>query len=103
MRERSFMQPKGKAMQSDLSATPQLIAEFDMAESAARINLRKQPRIAETIIQAFLFLCGAISVLTTNGIIYVLGQEAWLFFSRPEVGAVDFFTKIKWQPAILEF
>ena len=67
------------------------------------INLKKRLRLGEALIQWFLFACGAVSILTTIGIIYVLGQEALLFFSRPEVSIIDFFTKIKWQPAIGEF
>jgi phosphate transport system permease protein len=74
-----------------------------MAEYAARASLRRQYRVGESLIQGFLFLCGAISVLTTVGIVYVLGREALAFFNRPEVSLWAFFTGIKWQPAILEF
>lgn len=63
----------------------------------------KRPRIGEILIQGFLFLCGAISIFTTIGILYELGKEAWLFFGSPDVSLVDFFTKTKWQPGILEF
>jgi len=55
------------------------------ADSATKINLRGQPRIGESIIQFLLFLCGAISILTTVGIIFVLGRESLLFFMDPEV------------------
>lgn len=49
------------------------------------ISLRqKNPRIVETIIQSLLFICGAISIVTTLGIVIVLGKEAWLFFSPAE-------------------
>lgn len=65
--------------------------------------LRKRPRPAETLIQSFLFVCGAISIFTTVGIIYVLGHESMLFFASPEVSLIEFFTSTKWQPAILEF
>ena len=47
-----------------------------------RKSLRRKKRPFETVIQAFLFLCGAISILTTIGIIYSLGSEAMLFFTR---------------------
>jgi ABC-type phosphate transport system permease subunit len=50
-----------------------------------RPELAKRPRPGEAIIQAFLFLCGAISIFTTLGIVYELGKEAWLFFGSPEV------------------
>ena len=66
-------------------------------------SLRKRPRPGETFIQGFLFVCGAISIFTTVGIIYVLGHESMLFFASPEVSLVEFFTSTKWQPAILEF
>ncbi|OQB03258.1 MAG: Phosphate transport system permease protein PstC [Chloroflexi bacterium ADurb.Bin222] len=66
-------------------------------------SLRKRPRPGETAIQSFLFVCGAISIFTTVGIIYVLGHESMLFFASPEVSLVEFFTSARWQPAILEF
>jgi phosphate transport system permease protein len=91
-------------MQGDLPATAinstlQNSREMGMRE----IDLRKRRHIGETVIQAFLAFCGALSVLTTVGIVYVLGQEAWGFFRRPEVTLWDFVSKVKWQPAIGEF
>jgi phosphate transport system permease protein len=67
------------------------------------INLHRRPRFGETLIQGFLFVCGVVSILTTAGIIYVLGRESWLFFGSPEVSLVEFFSKTTWQPAIAEF
>jgi len=49
---------------------------------AIQASLRKKSRPVETMIQSFLFLCGALSILTTLGIIYSLGSEAMLFFTR---------------------
>lgn len=66
-------------------------------------DLAKRPRLGETIVQSFLFICGAISILTTIGIVYVLGREALLFFQIPEVTLTEFFTSTKWQPAIEQF
>ena len=66
-------------------------------------ELRKSPRIGETLIEGFLFLCGAISILTTVGIVYVLAKEALLFFGSEEVSLVEFFTGTVWQPAIGKF
>jgi phosphate transport system permease protein len=66
-------------------------------------DLRKRPRIGEAIIQTFLFLCGALSILTTLGIVFVLGRESWLFFGSPEVNLRDFLTTTTWQPTILRF
>lgn len=45
-------------------------------------NLTGQRRIGETIIQRLLFICGAISILTTVGIVFVLGNESLRFFTQ---------------------
>ena len=42
------------------------------------ISLKRKFRPGETAIQAFLFLCGALSILITVGIVYELGKEALL-------------------------
>jgi phosphate transport system permease protein len=47
-------------------------------------DLRKRPRIGETLIQAFLFLAGALSILTTVGIVYELSKESLSFFTRQQ-------------------
>jgi len=46
------------------------------------LDLRRKPRIKETLIQAFLFLAGALSILTTVGIVYELGKESFSFFTH---------------------
>lgn len=66
-------------------------------------DLRRRPRLAEMLIQGFLFLCGALSIFTTLGIVYVLGQESLLFFTNPEVNVGEFFTTFRWQPEIGQF
>ena len=66
-------------------------------------QLRRKSRPGEAIIQALLFLSGAISILTTVGIVFVLGNESLSFFLDPEVSIVEFFTGLKWQPQIGEF
>ena len=63
-------------------------------------DLRRKPRFAESIIKAFLFLCGGISILTTVGIVIVLGRESLLFFATEEVNLLKFFGGTEWQPAI---
>jgi phosphate transport system permease protein len=50
-----------------------------------------------------LFFCGAVSILTTLGIVTVLGRESWNFFAADEVSIWEFFGSTTWQPAILEF
>jgi len=88
-------------MQSDLSASKTMVTE--MVKATPQMSLQKRLRIGEQIIQFLLFFCGAISVLTTAGILYVLGHEAFLFFQLPEVTILDTITKVKWQPAIGHF
>ena len=44
-----------------------------------------------------------ISILTTVGIIFVLGREALLFFQTEEVTLGEFFSSTTWEPQILEF
>ncbi len=66
-------------------------------------NLRKKFRLGESIIQKLLFICGAISILTTLGIVFELGKEAMLFFSSTDVSLIEFLTTIKWQPKIGQF
>ena len=71
--------------------------------AARTVNLRKRARWQESLIQGFLFLCGAISILTTLGIVFVLMEESLRFFASPEVGLLEFFTGRMWQPQIGAF
>jgi phosphate transport system permease protein len=57
------------------SAAPAVEMDMDQA-------LAKQMRVGESIIQGFLFICGALSILTTIGIVYILGSESLNFFTR---------------------
>lgn len=76
-----------------------VVSERDVAAT-----LKKKSRFGESLIQGFLFLCGAISILTTVGIVYELGKEAMLFFFGTEgVTIGGFFTGTAWQPAIQQF
>lgn len=74
-----------------------------IATSMAPITLKRKPRLGETIIQSLLFFCGAISILTTIGIVIALGREALLFFQFPGVTFREFFTGTKWSPSIEQF
>lgn len=71
--------------------------------AALSLNLTKRRHWDETFIQAFLFLCGAVSILTTVGIVYVLGRESLLFFRTSGVNLIAFLTGRVWQPTIGEF
>jgi phosphate transport system permease protein len=46
--------------------------------------LTKRVRLFDQLVASFLFLCGAISILTTIGFIVVLGNEAAKFFTTTE-------------------
>lgn len=83
--------------------TSRTVATGDETTESLRTALRRQPRPFETIIEGFLFFCGAVSILTTLGIVFVLSEEAWLFFQRPEVTFSEFFLNTEWQPAIGQF
>jgi len=65
--------------------------------------LRKRTRIGESIIEGSLFFAGAVSILTTIGIVYILARDALTFFALPEVRLVDFLTGTTWQPMLGEF
>lgn len=71
--------------------------------AASASPLVKRRRWGETIIQMVLWACGAISILTTLGIIFMLGQEALLFFRRDEVSLWRFLSGWTWQPQTLQF
>jgi len=70
--------------------------------------LARRTRFGEKIIHTFLFLCGAISIFTTIGIVYELASESLNFFTRSLLqvgnhGILDFFTGTKWNPQIGNF
>ena len=88
--------------QSEGVVKTQELAGAQLAEETGRF-LAKRRRPSEMLIQTFLFLCGAISIFTTLGIVYELGKESWLFFGSPEVSIVEFFSSTTWQPAIGHF
>lgn len=70
---------------------------------AQELDLSKRSRPGETIIQALLFISGAISILTTLGIVWVLVSESVKFFTSPEVSILEFWTTTTWQPQLLQF
>ncbi|NJK78781.1 MAG: phosphate ABC transporter permease subunit PstC [Chloroflexaceae bacterium] len=73
------------------------------ATQTGTIDLSKKTRIGESIIQGLLFFCGAVSIFTTLGIVFVLASESIPFFFDPRVGLVEFFTATTWQPQIEQF
>jgi len=66
-------------------------------------ELRKRARPGESIVKIVLWLCGVLSILTTLGIVYVLGRESLLFFQSAEVTLSKFLGTTQWQPAIGQF
>jgi phosphate transport system permease protein len=70
---------------------------------ASTINLRRKPRLGETIIQGLLFFSGFFSIFVTLGIVYELGKEALLFFQMPEVSLLATLTTTEWKPHIGKF
>ena len=73
------------------------------ADRVASLTLQKRRRPGEAIIKAILGLCGLLSILTTLGIVYELGKEAWLFFGDTQVSVMEFFTTTVWQPQLGQF
>lgn len=65
--------------------------------------LRKRQRLGESFIQGSLFLAGVLSILTSVGIVLVLGRESLLFFASDQVSLIEFFTSTQWQPQIGNF
>jgi phosphate transport system permease protein len=66
-------------------------------------SLAKKPRIGERIIEVSLFVAGALSILTTIGIVYVLVHDALGFFANPDVTLTNFLTDTIWQPQAKHF
>ncbi len=83
-----------------VSASTRTIAK---TAAAAKSDLHKRLRLGESFIEAFLFFCGAVSILTTLGIVFVLGKESLLFFTSGEVTLWEFISGTEWQPAIGRF
>ncbi len=69
-----------------------------MRASADAIDLRarRRLRLQEKLIGWTLFACGAISILTTVGIVIVLVRESVGFFA--EIPIVEFLTGTRWAP-----
>ncbi|HET7846746.1 MAG TPA: phosphate ABC transporter permease subunit PstC [Acidimicrobiia bacterium] len=65
--------------------------------------LLKKPRPGEMAVRGFLFICGAISIATTIGILYELGKESLLFFQDDQVSVLEFLTDTFWQPQVGRF
>ena len=67
------------------------------------MDLKKKRRVGESIIQGFLFLAGALSILVTIGIVYELGTEAMLFFTRTQWENTNKVITQNLEPGFVEF
>jgi phosphate transport system permease protein len=57
---------------------------------------QRKSRGVEVLIQGFCFLCAAVSIITTAGIVAILAKEAFAFFGK--VNPIDFYTGKEWYP-----
>jgi phosphate transport system permease protein len=67
------------------------------------MNLKKKRRLGESIIQGFLFLSGVLSILVTFGIIFELGTESMLFFTRVQWERSNRLITQALEPGLTEF
>ncbi len=76
------------------------IAEPESTDSRESHWSRKSRLVSaqELIVRPILFFCTLVTIVTTIGIILVLGMEALAFFRRPDVSALDFFFGTKLDP-----
>jgi phosphate transport system permease protein len=89
----------GVVMLQELEIGRQRTSAQVIAAVKDRGSLVKRPRWGEDLIRAVLLFCGAVSIFTTLGIVYVIGKEALLFFtSTPGFTFVKFFTQTTWAP-----
>jgi phosphate transport system permease protein len=94
---------RGEFMGDQIQAAALPVTREQEHPPLSKVDLSKRPHISEKIIQGFLFVCGAFSILTTLGIVYELSKEALLFFTDERVSLLEFFSGLKWQPQVGEF
>jgi phosphate transport system permease protein len=66
-------------------------------------QLKRKLRLGEGVIETVLFTVGFLTIFITISIVFVLGDQALLFFNDPEVTLTEFFTSTKWVPAVGDF
>lgn len=77
-----------------------MTAEGKVEVDQPKNQFKKHARPGEMAIRGFLFICGALSIAITIGIVYELGSESILFFQDERVTIVDFLTTTVWQPQV---
>ena len=88
-------------MSQSIGSLPAAPARAIRAAAPGPASLLKRIRPFEGFIRLVLMLCGAVSILTTLGIVIVLGAESILFFQQ--VSPAQFFLSATWQPRLNEF
>lgn len=73
-----------QSLANQAAAPRQTVADRVAAASGQSLNLEIRPRPLERAISIFLFISGALSILTTVGFTVVLGREALNFFAETE-------------------
>jgi phosphate transport system permease protein len=75
-----------------------MTAEDRVEVDKSKSTLRKRARPGEFLIRGFLFVCGALSIAITAGILWELGSESFLFFQDERVTILEFLTSTSWLP-----
>jgi phosphate transport system permease protein len=78
-----------------MTTTTEASPPVSAADAAA--SLRHGVRWGERTVLSLLWLCAAVSILTTVGIVVILFEEAWQLFSE-DVNLWGFLTGTTWQP-----
>lgn len=81
-----------------MSTAPRTDAGAGPAGEARQRLAAARPRYGERVVLGLLWLCGAISILTTVGIVLVLFVDAGAFFRDPDVTFGEFLTDTAWRP-----
>ncbi|WP_374017578.1 phosphate ABC transporter permease subunit PstC [Paenibacillus thiaminolyticus] len=73
--------------------------QANVPQQEGKLTFRnRRMHLSDKIVPVLLFLCAAVSVLTTIGIVYTLFSETWNFFSH--VNIADFLFGTRWSPLI---
>ncbi|HUN05728.1 MAG TPA: phosphate ABC transporter permease subunit PstC [Aggregatilineales bacterium] len=78
-------------------------------DATDNVRIEKHARPFDDFIRGLLLLAGIVSILTTIGIVLVLGNETLLFIQQrtpeglPAVDIVEFLTTADWQPGGFKF
>jgi phosphate transport system permease protein len=88
---------------SDKGHSKVLVTGKTAPDESGLPDFRHRRKLHEDVIRVLLFAFAAVSILTTVGIVVILGRESWLFFGDPRVTLREFFGSTRWQPQIEQF